>query len=69
MIEMPKQIKIIILPEGNVKMETSGFQGNICITEADRILKELEKDGIKPTKIDRKYTPEFYQKQAQAMKR
>jgi hypothetical protein len=49
-------VTIEIDEDGNIKAETKGMKGDICVGELDELLKGL--DG----KQDFKNKPEFYQK-------
>lgn len=49
-------VVIEIDEDGNIKAETKGMKGKVCVSELDEILKGL--DG----KQDFKNKPEFYQK-------
>ncbi len=49
-------VTIEIDEDGNIKAETKGMKGNVCVGELDEILKGLDGDqGFKNK-------PEFYQK-------
>ncbi len=50
------KIEIEIDEEGNIKAETKGMSGDVCVSELDNIL-----DGLAGDK-DFKNKPEFYQK-------
>jgi len=52
-------VTIEIDEDGNIKAETKGMKGDICVGELDEILKGL--DGEQ----DFKNKPEFYQKNVQ----
>jgi len=51
------KIEITIDKDGNIKAETKGMEGKICITELDEILAGLE------GKRKEKNKPEYYKKQ------
>jgi hypothetical protein len=51
------KIEITIDKNGNIKAETKGMEGKICITELDEVLAGLEGERKEKNK------PEFYKKQ------
>lgn len=51
-------IEIVIDSEGNIKAETKGMKGDLCIGELEEILAGLEGEQSFKNK------PEFYQKNA-----
>ncbi|NEW60231.1 DUF2997 domain-containing protein [Sulfurovum sp. bin170] len=51
------KIEITIDKDGNIKAETKGMEGKICITELDEILAGLEGERKEKNK------PEYYKKQ------
>jgi len=55
-------VVIEIDEDGNIKAETKGMKGDICVSELDEILKGL--DGEESFKNK----PEFYQKESQKNK-
>ncbi len=50
----------------NIKIETSGFQGDTCEKEVNSIIESLDKDGIKGVKGDVKKKHEYYAQRAGA---
>lgn len=52
---MPKQIIVDVMDDGEVKIETKGYSGPVCLQEA-KFLKELLGE-----EISRTLTPAFYQ--------
>jgi len=50
------KIEIEIDENGNLKAETKGMEGEICISELEEILKEIKGDKVYKNK------PEFYKK-------
>ena len=51
-------VVIEIDEDGNIKAETKGMKGEVCVSELDEILKGLEGEQ------DFKNKPDFYQKEA-----
>lgn len=51
------KVEIIIDENGNIRAETKGMEGNLCITELDGILAGIEGDRKENS------TPEYYKKQ------
>ena len=51
------KIEITIDKDGNIKAETKGMEGKICITELEEILAGLEGERKEKNK------PEYYKKQ------
>ena len=60
---MPKEIVIDITDQGEIKIETKGFQGKACLEES-RFLKDLL-----GTEISKSLTPAYYQRVGQKQKR
>jgi hypothetical protein len=56
-----KEIKTIIKPDGTTIIETSGFKGNACIEETERILQDLETLGISVGNKEYKKKAEYYE--------
>jgi hypothetical protein len=56
-----KEVKIRIKKDGTTEIETSGFKGNECLEETDRILKQADDLGISLEVKDRKKKAEYYE--------
>jgi hypothetical protein len=56
-----KEIKTHIAKDGTVTIETSGFKGNACQEETDRILQDLEALGISVAVKEDKKKAEYYE--------
>jgi len=56
-------VVIEIDKDGNIKAETKGIKGDICVSELDEILKGLDGEESFNNK------PEFYQKMVQTIKK
>lgn len=56
-----KEVKVHIKPDGSTTIETSGFKGDTCMHETDRILKDLEEIGISIRVKEDKKKAEYYE--------
>ena len=58
---MTKEMDIIITPEGEIKIEASGYTGGDCMKALEAYLKHMREHGIETDMKDHKKKPAFYQ--------
>jgi len=55
-----EEIKAKINDDGSIEIETSGFKGQSCMKELEKLTKSLAVMGINTSVKDQKKKPEYY---------
>ena len=59
-MQLPREIKIRIRPDGNVELETEGFVGSSCAEVSEFFEKLLTGDAGGDGSVHRELKPEYY---------
>lgn len=59
-MQLPREVKIRIRPNGKVELETDGFVGSACAEVSEFFEKLLTCDTDDESSVHREFKPEYY---------
>jgi hypothetical protein len=59
-MQLPRQVKIRVRPDGKVEVETSGFVGKSCAELSEYLEKLLAGEQPQADDIQREFTADYY---------